>query len=257
MRNNKKIVLFIVEGNSDREALELPFASLYDYLGLNYEVRFAKYDPAHSLTNPKSGDITSDDRISPKNIVDRIKTDIINPFLLNLNVSERCNFLDLAEIIQIVDLDGVYIDDSRIVFDSTKDKAFYCEDTILTNKVEDIIDRNKRKRENLNYLLSLTEISMNKHPVPYSLYYFSSNLDHFFSDDPNIPCDRKIDLPREFAKHYCDYPDEFAKYYSTNKRCRINMGYMESWDWPKHGERSLEKGSNLNILINRIVTSSS
>lgn len=247
-----KIILFIVEGPSDQDALEMPLGNLYESLGLDYEIRFISYDPKHSLINPKRGDITSDDRVNPSNIVKKIRDDIIAPFLINIAPD---NFLSIAEVVQIIDIDGVYVDDSRIVFDEEKDKTFYCEDRILTNKVEEIVKRNSMKRDNIEYLLSIDQLSIYSNRVPYSIYYFSSNLDLFFSDDANLAPTKKRDLPKAFGLHYSDDSNDFIRHFTTHKCCRCGMGYKESWDWLKEGTHSLEKGSNINILIERIVNS--
>ena len=103
----KKIVFIIVEGPSDDEALGIFFTRL-----------FAKQSVHVAITH---GDITSDDKNSPKNIVSKI-CNVVKEY------SDKNHFTkkDFLEVIHIIDTDGAYISDDYIVENPTiTDKAIY------------------------------------------------------------------------------------------------------------------------------------
>ena len=52
---------------------------------------------------------------------------------------------------------------------------------------------NDRKRKNLEHLLTLPEqkIKVRTKSIPYEIYFFSSNLDHFINNDANVETGKK------------------------------------------------------------------
>ena len=91
-----KVVLFIVEGATDKRALASIFRKIYR----NRTVRF-------EFTH---GDITSDETISIKNVEDEIYKYVKS----YIDIS-KIKKSDIWQIVQIFDMDGAYADDSRIV----------------------------------------------------------------------------------------------------------------------------------------------
>ena len=82
-KNSRQLILIIVEGKSEIDALEYPLNSLYEKYGYDVEIRFPVLDSDKDLSL-RGGDITSDRSVTPKNIEKRICSDIIDPFLLNM-----------------------------------------------------------------------------------------------------------------------------------------------------------------------------
>ena len=117
----KKIVFIIVEGPYDDEALGIFFTGL-----------FAKQSVHVAITH---GDITSDDKNNPKNIVSKI-CNVVKEY------SDKNHFTkkDFLEVIHIIDTDGAYISDDYIVENPTiTDKAIYSLNDIQTMYKEEYI----------------------------------------------------------------------------------------------------------------------
>ena len=93
--NEKKVIVFIVEGPSDEAALG---SIMKEYFSSN-EVQFVVVH----------GDITLQDYVSMENI--SIK---INEQIENIKRKYRYNQDDIIKIIHITDMDGVYISDQDI-----------------------------------------------------------------------------------------------------------------------------------------------
>lgn len=79
-RPKRKIVLFLVEGKSDREALQLAIPELYDQIDENIEVFFPVMVENE---DEKGGDITSKFKVYPNNIEDKIYELFLKVFLIN------------------------------------------------------------------------------------------------------------------------------------------------------------------------------
>lgn len=110
-RPKRKIVLFLVEGKSDREALKLAIPELYDQIDEDIEVYFPVI---RREDEEKGGDITTSlytDKqgktywVHPNNIEDAIYTLFLEDFFDREKILPK----DITEIIQIVDTDGAYI----------------------------------------------------------------------------------------------------------------------------------------------------
>ena len=149
-----KVVLFIVEGAADKRALEGIFRKLYR----NRTVRF-------EFTH---GDITSDETISKQNVEDEIYK-----YVKSYMDISKIKKSDIWQIIQVFDMDGSYVDDSRIVEGDTGE-FFYTENEISCKNSEKILLRNAHKKELMDYLLGLQEIK----GISYEGYYMSCNLDN-------------------------------------------------------------------------------
>ena len=98
----KKYVLVIVEGASDKAALEVLFT------------RFCC--PKGTETIVTHGDITSDKNVSESNIINKVK----------VFASERkLKKADIQHVVHIIDTDGVFIPDGRITQDDLADGFVY------------------------------------------------------------------------------------------------------------------------------------
>lgn len=255
-RPKKKIVLFLVEGKSDREALMPVLSELYDRIDSNIQVYFPIL---RQDDEERGGDITSHFKSKPANIEKRIYEGFLEQFFDQEKIMPK----DVHEVIQLVDTDGVYISDDAIVFeeDSQTDGQYYYDcNRILVPRACDVEyarDRNHRKRENLDYLVSLDTIKVKQKSVPYSIYYFSSNLDHFLHHNANMdPYDKRM-AAGAFAGNYLnedDGADQFVKLICGDPDVCTGQTYQESWAFIREeGFHSLERHSNLNILLERLM----
>ena len=245
--NETRIVIVIVEGGSEIKCLKPILSSLYDNTNPNYEVMFPEMVINGSKTR---GDFTSKFGINPRNAAGRINKYYVNPLLNKYGLSPDC----VGEIIHIVDMDGAYIEDSNIEYDSSKMVYYYGNGKILTNNVESAIKRNKMKRDNIDSLYTRDFIN-NKISIPYSMYFFSSNLDHVLHGDANMPDKaEKTKRAEEFAMRYEDEPEKFIKAIKALPGTLDNMTYEESWKFiMERGENSIKPHTNINILLDRIM----
>lgn len=257
-RPKRKIVLFLVEGKSDREALNLAIPELYDQIDEDIEVYF----PVISREDEeKGGDITTSLYtnkqgktywVNPNNIEDAIYTLFLDDFFDREKILPK----DITEIIQIVDTDGAYISDERIVEDSSLQEGespFYKDNEISCLDAEKIIRRNHHKSENLTYLSNCSTIKVKQKTIPYSVYYFSSNLDHFLHHSANLDYRKKITLAETFARNYIGDVEGFIKEISDDPDAVKGMSYEESWDFIKKENNSLHRHTNLNVLLTKLL----
>lgn len=257
-RPKRKIVLFLVEGKSDREALQLAIPELFDEIDEDIEVFFPII---REEENEKGGDITSASYVNkqgkrywvrPSNIEEAIYDSFLHDFFDKEKILPK----DISEIIQVVDTDGVYIPDECIVLDLTlseDNSPYYKEDEIACLDVGKIIKRNEQKRENLNYLSSCKSIKVKQRKVPYSVYYFSCNLDHFLHHTANLDYRMKRSLADTFARIYSGNAEGFVKEISGDSGAVKNLSYEESWSYIKEGKNSLHRHTNLNLLFDKLV----
>ena len=129
-RRRAKIV--IVEGPSDNTALSV-------YLSRYFDEKNIEFIELHS-------NILSEKYKTPNNTITDLNS-IIDDYLEN-NRYIKLTYID--EIIQIVDTDGMFIDDSKIIEDKTAVHNRYTLDNIYTDNVEKIT-----KKNNINTLMIL------------------------------------------------------------------------------------------------------
>ena len=256
-RPKRKIVLFLVEGKSEREALQIAISELYERIDENIEVFFPII---HADDAERGGDITTgrytDKRgrswwVSPENIEEAIYLLFLEDFFDEMKIMSK----DVSEIIQLVDLDGAYIPDDCIFLDSDLSKEespFYKDTRIHCLDVEKIVRRNQQKRENLNNLCSRTTIKVKTQTKPYSVYYFSSNLDHFLHHNANLDKHQKVMLADTFSSGFIGNVESFIRTISEDPGAANGMTYDESWKFIKEGTNSLGRHTNLDILLKKL-----
>ena len=254
-RPKKKIVLFLVEGNTDINVLSGPIQSLFEKYSSPespFIVEFCTYRESKS----NGGDITSSIGVTPDNIEGIISKNFIEPFMQK---NQHYYLKDICEIVQVVDIDGVFVPDENIVQnDDIDSRPVYTSSQILAKDRQSIIERNERKRANLNRLVNMDKICISKNggkntkTINYSVYYFSCNMDHCIHGEANCSTPEKVKNSDAFMRKY-DTEDAFCNYLESLSVCCDDMNYQESWDYiMKEGISSLERRTNLNVLINRI-----
>ena len=242
-RNKKEkqapnIVIFLVEGESDKIALELPLSNLiFDHFP-EYEVRFLLQERQVSNTGDEVEDVDSDDDEDDEELLDEV---------------EYAYGGDITT--------GTYIPDENVVPYSDEhqgnEKPYYDGEggRIETADVSAIIDRNDRKRKNLEHLLTLPEqkIKVRTKSIPYEIYFFSSNLDHFINNDANVETGKKY-LADQFIRSYGLDTEEFAKYFFEDECSVGHMGYKESWEFIKENSNSVKRYTNIDCLIRNLTS---
>lgn len=222
----KKVVLFIVEGITERESLELLLSELINHSNkVIFEV--------------VGGDITSNNYGKNKNIVDKI-IDIIKD-----GGKRKFKSSDYREIVHLVDMDGAFISEENIYKNGNLNKFVYKDDGIYANDVKNVIERNNRKKKVLNSLVSLKKVFGN---VPYRVFYFSCNLEHVLHGKRQIDNRLKVEYAEEFQDRYIDDLDGFIELLCDSS-FTVKKPYRESWKFIKENNNSLERYTNFNILI--------
>lgn len=281
-KHNKQtpnFVIFLVEGESDIITLEMALSELIYCKYPNFEVRFLLQEilvnkkgdelnePENELEEPddsvdyiedeefqSGGDITSSYYVNPDNIERKITQRFIKP----ATKAEGLYPKRIAKIIQIVDLDGTFIPEERIIplTSMHKDHKGYYYDgengTIESSDIEAVINRNRRKAKNINYLSSLTELKVDNKSIPYEIYFFSSNLDHFIHNNANIEGGKKK-LAGTFMRIYGLDKNAFCNFFINDPHSIGHLGYKESWKEIKNGINSVQRHTNIDCLIRSLM----
>ena len=250
-RGRKKIIVLIVEGPSDLAALVEPLANTIYACDPEVVIYPRCIDERSASPDHRRdmGDITSKEGVNPDTIEHVIDKLYLHPFF----DEEPYYPKDVTRIVHVVDTDGAFIPETRVIA-GPKDAASneYRNDCIMARNVEDILARNARKSANMRHLAAIRTIKTGydkkKRSMPYSVYFFSSNLDHYLHGDANLDRNKKILLASEFARKCSWRPSLFydtiqgdVEYY----KC----GYEESWDRIQVGCNSLERHTNIGLLI--------
>ena len=161
----KKVMLFIVEGPTDETSLSTVLNRIFNSSTVKFQV-------VH-------GDILTRDFTASDKIVAAV-WEQVKAFMGDIYKKN-----DICRIVHLTDMDGVYIPDAAVVHDASmepKAPPFYTDTQIQTPNVDGIRDRNQRKRDSINRLSACPKIS----GIPYSMYYFSLNLDHVLHGKTNL-----------------------------------------------------------------------
>ena len=243
-RPKKRVILFIVEGESDKAALENPIQNL---LAINKSCIEATFLIAKH-------DVTSDNRVTIKNIEQRLNDIYFRGFF---SANEFYYPKDILEVVHIVDLDGTFIPEENCrAFDEEHfaEKGFvYDPPYVYGNTTEAVINRNRKKAENIKYLITLNEIKVCSKTCPYSVFFFSSNIDHYLYDKLNLITREKLDRARNFAIQ-CDQDSEYLiKRICRHSQALKNMSYDESWAYIMKETNSSKRHTNFNIYLEKLL----
>ena len=154
---------------------------------------------------------------------------------------------DICRIVHLTDMDGVFIPDDAVVEDDTMEintPPYYTEKQIKTPNRAGILDRNQRKRNNIDRLSACPKIA----GIPYSMYYFSLNLEHILHGRTNLSDWDKIRCAEEFDLKYGDDPDGFTLFMKESS-FSVCDDYRSSWAFIKTELHSLERYSNFGIEL--------
>lgn len=262
----RQVVLIIVEGQSDENALLLPLTEAFEAkYGDDVIVRFARIK---NDDDSEGGDITSRNGVQPDKLQMLMNKLIIMPCLDENSLMPKY----VTEIVHIVDVDGIYIDDAQVVAAETEiplQHPVYEDSLIHANDPVKLRERNTRKRANIEMLLGYqkdgfpiqnfydtghgNKATTKAHTVPYSLYYFSCNLDHFIVNDRNLNSYLKVHSADLFARRYGNSLNDFIGYLQNEDSAIKSMSYQESWDMLKEGNNSLCRFTNIGLLLKVVV----
>lgn len=223
----KKVMLFIVEGPTDETSLSTVLNRIFSSSTVKFQV-------VH-------GDVLTRDFTSSDKIVAAV-WDQVKAFM-----GEIYKKSDICRIVHLTDMDGVFVPDDAVVEDNAMAAGappLYTETQIQTPNRVGILNRNKRKRKNVDRLSACPRIA----GIPYSMYYFSLNLDHVLHGKTNISAWEKVQCAEEFDLKYGDDPDGFSLF-MRGSSFSVCDDYCSSWAFIKTGLHSLERHSNFGIEL--------
>lgn len=262
----RQVVMVIVEGQSDENALYVPLTEAFEAkYGEDVNVLFARIK---NEDDTEGGDITSRGGVCPDKLHMLMNKLIVMPCLDDYSLMPKY----ITEIVHIIDVDGVYIGDTQVLeadADAQLLHPVYEDASILANDPDKIRARNARKRDNIAALLAFQKDGFpiqnfvdtgrgNKpttkaHTVPYSLYYFSCNLDHFTVNDRNLDRYTKVYSADIFARRYGNSVDDFVGFLRRDPAAIKELSYEESWAMLKQGNNSLGRYTNISLLLKSLL----
>lgn len=225
MPSKRKIVFIIVEGISDQTALAAIMSKLIKTEKV--VVEFTR------------GDITTEFGVSPSNIASKI-----GDFVKRYSKPYSYKASDYLEVIHIIDTDGAFIGEDRVI-EAEVEGVFYDLDVIKTSNRKNIIDRNQRKVQNVQRLISLSKVWAS---IPYAVYFFSSNLEHVLHNNANVPWEDKDKLATEFIRKYHGNPEAFLSFIQDDTFA-IKKAYLDSWNQIGEAENSLKRHTNVTLIF--------
>lgn len=152
---------------------------------------------------------------------------------------------DILQIVHLIDTDGAFIPDN-LVKARTEKGIQYFEDHIETGEVKYIQGRNQKKS---SVVASLCSTGKMKSKIPYSIYYFSRNMEHVLHNvATELTDDQKIELADAFADRYEENPMDFVAFIESEE-VAVPGGYTQTWTFIREGTNSLNRHSNLRILF--------
>lgn len=229
MAKEKTVILVVVEGSTDETALALLFSQVFD--------------SSHVVFDITSGDITAKQYLTDEKMRDRVRSRVIEyvkhkPYAWN----------DLERIVLVTDLDGTFIEDDQVVFHDAG--LEYDLDVIRTNKVREITERNHRKARSIEQLVATPYLTYRKARVPFSIYFMSRNLEHALHNViETVDLNEKERLARLFQRQFSGDTRGFIRFMNSAELA-VPGDYVQTWEYVRKGTRSLERGSNLHLLLN-------
>ncbi len=221
----KKVVIFIVEGSSDKKALEKIFQKIYK--GRNIVFKFT------------DGDITSDESMTESKAVEKIY-EKVDAYMKDKKLMRQ----HIWQIVHIFDTDGAYVPDTAVVKGNTS-RFFYTPTQISSRNVQKVLERNERKRKLMNDLLKVTDIRN----IPYTGYFMSSNLDHALYDEQNLDEELKGEYADAFYTEFIGREEAFIEFLRDEVSNEVPDSFPASWRFIKEGLHSLERHTNLHIYF--------
>ena len=238
MAETKKTVLFIVEGASDKSALEKIFRTIYRR-NKNIEFKFTQGD---ITSNPNLQDLLESTK-SYEQVWRTIEKQIyqtVQEFMRERKLNKR----DIFQVIQLFDTDGAYIPEECIINGPTYGFQYSLTNISCTNP-ERAKKRNELKSQILDHLQTLHEIE----GFPYEMYYMSCNLDHALYNEQNLDKDDKQAYADQFYEKFLGKEYMFPEFLKSDVVNGVPNTVSESWRYIKEGVHSLERHTNLHIYF--------
>lgn len=213
MTPNKKVLILIVEGKMDAALFKPYLDGIIDSSVIQVHV-----------TN---GDIFSD-RLHANQSAEELVKNIVE------KVRETYYFEpeDIFHIVQLCDLDGIYIPDHHFTVQSTghfgnqsyyydtRNKKVLCKDEHAKKSLQKTWQQKRNFQHELIHKETIDD-------VPYRLYFYALTLEHYLIDDILEDNDEKWDCIYDFIDEYPNLED-FITFSIKPDKC-LGTQYDESW----------------------------
>lgn len=229
MPSRKKIILFIVEGINDKTSLALCLSQLLNDDEIHFEIT--------------DGDITTRIGINPMNIAAKVG-DIVKK-----HSGRVFKQSDYWEVVHLIDMDGAFVSDEKVI-ETDIDDLIYESDKIRCKDVSGIKKRNHQKQEVVNRMLTISKVWT---CIPYSVYYFSCNMDHVLHNQANLSRQEKDQYAQMFEDKFIGKPQEFADFFN-DEQLFTGKTYVESWEFIRASTNSLKRKTNFYLYIREKVS---
>ncbi len=222
--SRKKIVLFFVEGITEKTCLGLVLSRILTRHNVQFQITH--------------GDITTKNEATPATI-NKLLGNTIRKFL-----SPVFKASDIKKVVHLVDMDGAYISEEAIKeSDNIEATIHYNNDFIYAKNVVSILARNEKKQQILNKLCTMRKTFRN---IPYSVYFFFCNLDHVLHNENNLSNKEKTTRAEAFEDRYAEDLEGFLAFLKTPSFA-VKGNYAESWNFIKLDTNSLKRYSNFHL----------
>ncbi len=224
----KKMVLVIVEGETDAESLTVSLSEV-----------FANEEVAVEITRQ---DITTEWGSSRSDIRSRVGA-VVKNFLDGTHAVRR---KDILRVMHIVDTDGAFVPDQAVKEDAVLAEFrenVYEENGIRTWNKAGIERRNKMKAKALRDLVKMKSVLGS---IPYRVYFMSCNLEHVLHDKMNCDIEEKNALALRFARHYRQDVEGF-KAFIADSLFSLKGEYVDTWKAIDTDLESLKRHTNLGL----------
>lgn len=243
MAREKRVVLILVEGPSDENALLEPMQAALNIAAddASPEARTLAFHCDVTTVRPFSWEVSL-------TVKDRVR-DTVRQFVVDrIATRHEYEWTDLDRIIHIVDLDGAFIPNECIV-EGDYDGFAYGLDSITAKDVSKVVDRNERKSAALLELAGTRELKHRKRAVPYCVYFMSRNLEHALYGSAREFSDEEKKLSAAFGKKYRNDPKGFIGLLRNGDVRVPGDTAEETWHYARKGTNSLHRGSNLHLFF--------
>lgn len=225
----KKIILLLVEGPTDEDALALVYSKLVKEHDLEFDV-------LHT-------DITADEKMTVKYIEEKIQEEVEKYLAKNPFIQRK----DILKLVQIIDTDGAFISSAQ-VRQSKTGKTEYFDTHIEAKDKNRLLRRNISKRAIVHHLAKAGTVA----DLPYEIYYFSRNLEHVLHNLPqDLTDEEKEDLAFEIADYYSQNPEDFLRFL-YNGDFHVAGSYAETWAFIMQNGNSLRRYCNMAVFFERL-----
>lgn len=236
------LVIAICEGFSDEPYLNYPLNAYFK----------SRYGTTCKVI--RISDVTGDPNLTEEEFIKLFPTFVESELTDSKNKIDKDVAKNIKEIVHIIDIDEAFIENDLIHKDETK-HFYYSREGIYSDNVDDVIERNLRKQGRIQHLLSLRSIDIFHLDIPYSLYFYSINIDDFHNENAlNWDEKQKNKAAAIFERKYILKTQEgriklFIELFQKNNPKDFPNGLDKTWEYISINNNSTKKCSNVVLII--------